>query len=234
MQGNGPEDADEGEQGDVHAEVMGTQGGFLKARLRPVRPVGDGGGGSSGSSSSGNRGADGGLGQEPAISEEERTTHEDEGNRVDEEDDEVQCQVCDEGEEGRPPIRMPAPCRPSQKEIDEHNLTHTPFRSWCRYCVRGRGTNNPHMKKHTNKEEDKPGVARMSMDYGFLSKEEELAQDNPMLVMVDEQTGDRYARMTGAKGIGENQERDWLIKDMSEELKDWGHTGGEGGHNIKV
>ena len=72
----------------------------------------------------------------------------------------------------------------------------------------------------------------MSMDYFFMSKEEETAQDNPMLVMVDEQTGDRYARMTGAKGVGENQERDWLIKDMSEELKDWGHTGGEGGHII--
>ena len=70
------------------------------------------------------------------------------------------------------------------------------------------------------------------MDYFFMSKEEESAQDNPMLVMVDEQTGDRYARMTGAKDIGENQERDWLIKDMSEELKDWGHTGGEGGHII--
>ena len=53
-----------------------------------------------------------------------------------------------------------------------------------------------------------------------------------MIVMVDETTGDRYARMTGAKGIGENQERDWLVKDMSEELKDWGHTGGEAGHII--
>ena len=83
------------------------------------------------------------------------------------------------------------------------------------------------------KDEDKPGVARMSMDYFFMSQEEENAQDNPMSVMVDEHTGDRYARMTGAKGIGENQERDWLIKDMSEELKDWGHTGGEGGHTSK-
>ena len=76
------------------------------------------------------------------------------------------------------------------------------------------------------------GVARMAMDYFFMSKEETEAHENPLLVMVYAQTGDKYARMTEAKGLGENQERDWLIKDMSEELKDWGHTGGEGGHII--
>ena len=26
---------------------------------------------------------------------------------------------------------------PSQLEIDEHNLTHLPFRDWCPYCVQG-------------------------------------------------------------------------------------------------
>ena len=36
----------------------------------------------------------------------------------------------------------------------------------------------------------------------------------------------KNARATGSKGIGENGETDWLIKDMVEELKSWGHTGG--------
>ena len=67
---------------------------------------------------------------------------------------------------------------------------------------------------------------------GDREKEGELAQDNPMLVMVDEQTGDKYARMTGAKGIGENQERDWLIKDISRELVSWGHAEGVEGNLI--
>lgn len=35
--------------------------------------------------------------------------------------------------------KMPSPCRPSQEEVDKHNLTHCPYRSWCRHCVRGRG-----------------------------------------------------------------------------------------------
>ena len=52
----------------------------------------------------------------------------------------------------------------------------------------------------------------MSMDYFSMSKEDETANENPMLVMVDEQTGERYVRMTEEKGIGENQERDLLIK----------------------
>ena len=27
--------------------------------------------------------------------------------------------------------------KPSQREIDEHDLTHCPYRAWCEACVRG-------------------------------------------------------------------------------------------------
>ena len=50
--------------------------------------------------------------------------------------------------------------------------------------------------------------------------------------MVDESTGEKYARAVGKKGIGEENEREWLVKDMSEEMKSWGHQGGDGGHII--
>ena len=46
------------------------------------------------------------------------------------------------------------------------------------------------------------------------------------------ETGERYARATGRKGVGQEGEMDWLIKDMSEELKLWGHQGGENGKVI--
>ena len=31
------------------------------------------------------------------------------------------------------------PSKPTDEERREHELTHLPFRSWCRHCVRGRG-----------------------------------------------------------------------------------------------
>ena len=54
-----------------------------------------------------------------------------------------------------------------------------------------------------------------------------------MLVMVDESTGDKYARAVGQKGLGGGaDDMQWLIGDLHEELKSWGHHGGQGGHVI--
>lgn len=46
----------------------------------------------------------------------------------------------------RKPIFVRAPREPSKEERDEHCLTHLPYRSWCRHCVRGRGREWPHRK----------------------------------------------------------------------------------------
>ena len=32
----------------------------------------------------------------------------------------------------------PSPQLPSAEEVEEHRLTHYPFRSWCRECIEGR------------------------------------------------------------------------------------------------
>ena len=64
------------------------------------------------------------------------------------------------------------------------------------------------------------------MDYFFLGSEETVAAENPMLVMVDESTGNRYARAVQQKGVGEDGEMGWLVEDMVKELKSWGHPGG--------
>ena len=59
-----------------------------------------------------------------------------------------------------------------------------------------------------------------------MSKVDQEAHKNPLIVMVDEETGEKYARATGQKGLGEDNTMDWLIKDLSEELVAWGHPGG--------
>ena len=60
----------------------------------------------------------------------------------------------EEGEEGRVSKGLTATVKVSRKEREEHERTHTPFRSWCKYCVRGRATNAQHRKKKEEEEEE--------------------------------------------------------------------------------
>ena len=55
-----------------------------------------------------------------------------------------------------------------------------------------------------------------------MSTQDEEDKANPMIIVLNERTGEKYARLTGRKGLGQEGEMDWLIKDMSEELKLWG------------
>ena len=40
-----------------------------------------------------------------------------------------------EAQPARPGI---VPVLPSEAEVEQHELTHLPFRSWCRHCVRAK------------------------------------------------------------------------------------------------
>ena len=134
-----------------------------------------------------------------------------------------------EAEEGRVAKTLRAPPIVSQKEIDEHNGTHCPFRIWCRYCVLGRA----HKCAHTKIQEDEElKVPRVSMDYFYASAKDEKAKENPLLVVINEESGEKYARAVGNKGLENKEIAEWLIKDLSEEMKTWGHAGGVGGKVI--
>ena len=76
----------------------------------------------------------------------------------------------EEGEEGREAKRIPIPSGPSKEEREKHNLTHTPYRSWCPHCVRARGRSTQHKK---GDKEQESLVPRISFDYFFLTKEDE-------------------------------------------------------------
>ena len=122
-----------------------------------------------------------------------------------------------EAEESREPATLRAPHRASREEREKHELTHTPYRAWCPYCVRARGRNSPHRTR--SEELKRGGVPRISLDYFFVSRADEAASANPVLVMLDEGTGERYARAVGKKGLGSDGEMDWLVKDAAEELR---------------
>ena len=90
---------------------------------------------------------------------------------------------------------------PSVKEVQEHMITHLPFRSWCPHCVRGKAKGMPHRKQDNEKEHDLPTV---SIDYMYFVKEVEgQERGTPTLVMIDDKSGMICARTVKRKGVEE-------------------------------
>jgi hypothetical protein len=70
-------------------------------------------------------------------------------------------------------------------------------------------------------------IPKLVFDYHFATDEDKGDNKNPMLGMRDMKTACRYMRAVGQKGVGGGtDEMDWLIHDLSGELKSWGYAGG--------
>ena len=52
----------------------------------------------------------------------------------------------EEAEVVQKPVPLPAPMVPSKADVELHNLTHLPYRSWCPHCVAARRPNSHHRK----------------------------------------------------------------------------------------
>ena len=106
--------------------------------------------------------------------------------------------------EGRASAGRQSPKMQTKAEREEHSRTHCPYRSWCPYCVKSRVRNAPPKGCVEDDPLKEIKVPRAHLDYFFMSRDDENASKNPLLVMTDERTGSRYARVVGYKGIGEN------------------------------
>ena len=104
-------------------------------------------------------------------------------------------------EEAIVPRKMKNPRQPTKIEVEEHNLTHMPFRQWCPHCVRGKAINSPHKAKEERPEDTLEDMSRISMDYWYMGINDEKAQNNPMLMVIDESTGAVIALAVGRKGV---------------------------------
>ena len=71
---------------------------------------------------------------------------------------------------------VPAPVLPSKAEVEAHNVSHLPFRSWCSACVRGRGLSFGHRKVDT-KTKVAEQIPAVSVDYRFFGQQEDRAHD---------------------------------------------------------
>ena len=152
-----------------------------------------------------------------------------EGSYEDEKEDkrtlqDLACQLCDdveqedqqeEGTEAVHPKAIWKPIRPTVKEVEEHNLTHLPFRNWCIFCVKGKAKDDPHRRKI--KQDEEQDIPIISIDYMFMESrearlrrkeinksraesEEEEDKGMPILVLKDSRTKVALARVVPKKG----------------------------------
>ncbi len=149
----------------------------------------------------------GGLDEPNETKEKGRDDLSDREVTVDKDDDE------DENE-GRHAQGLRRPMTVSSTARKEHNKTHIPYRSWCKFCVRARSRNKAHKKGKIDKD-DEPKVPRISMDYFFMSMEDEMASENPCIIMVNEETDEKFARAVGQKGVGVDTNKGYINVDSN-------------------
>jgi hypothetical protein len=103
----------------------------------------------------------------------------DEGNKVqgDSEDVSSEAAAGDEGElrctpcgheEGIAQRVARSPKRPSSKEVEDHELTHCPYRAWCEHCVKGQAKDDGHST--VKGELADSSVVRVILDYCFFQE----------------------------------------------------------------
>ena len=70
-----------------------------------------------------------------------------------------------EADEAQPSKPGHVPALPSEAAVEQHELTHLPFRSWCRHCVRANSKEGPHP------EADPGGVSQFATDSMFMGED---------------------------------------------------------------
>ncbi len=69
---------------------------------------------------------------------------------------------------------------PSRKEVEEHNLDHAVFKSWCSHCAKGRAEACGN-KKRRGEGGEAPTV---SLEYMYMHNEQEREEETGMPIIV--------------------------------------------------
>ena len=124
------------------------------------------------------------------------------------------AEVDEEVRKPRPAVR---PHTPTKAEVYEHEVTHLPYRTWCKHCVRGKGVSTPHRQ---GCREERMGIT-ISLDYCFMNGEDEDEPDAPkILIMYDDHRECLWAIPVEQKGAVE-----WVVKFIVEKLDNIGYRG---------
>ena len=101
------------------------------------------------------------------------------------EQEEEEREVAGERTEGEPEEAQKAkaarvPSKPSKEEVDEHMITHLPFRAWCPHCVKGKSKGKPHQKATPGSRE----MPIVTMDYMFMDDKQNEGEEKGMPTLV--------------------------------------------------
>ena len=112
------------------------------------------------------------------------------------------CEVCEpeQGEIARAPRIASQPYVPTKAEIEAHFPLHAEYRSWCRFCVEGKGTSRQH---RSGDKEESLGVT-ISIDYCFMVPEESEEGMDAILVGYDDKKMGLWAMSVESKGPTES------------------------------
>ena len=121
----------------------------------------------------------------------------------------------EDAEEGEEVKVNRAPGEPSRAEREKHAITHMPFRSWCKHCVEGKAVNPGHYKKKEGEEQRIPVV---SIDYMYMTEENQGEMGMPILVFRDRESKWITANVVPAKG-----ENGYAIKRLAQDVEYLGY-----------
>ena len=111
---------------------------------------------------------------------------------------------------------MPGVYTPTKQQVDEHNISHLPFRSWCRHCVGGRSVERGGGSAGVDKEVG--CIPCVRYDYMFLGASD-ADECTPILVVKDDKTESVFANVVPCKGVNE-----FVIDTIMEDIDTMGHT----------
>ena len=81
----------------------------------------------------------------------------------------------DPGSEETKSVKMKkTPRQPSQREREEHERTHLPFRDWCTHCIKAKSRNDPHKRETDEMKSEElrdEAISTVSFDYSYLGND---------------------------------------------------------------
>ena len=74
----------------------------------------------------------------------------------------------EEGGEAQMPKTVKPPIKPTKEVVNEHMISHLPFRTWCAHCAKGKSKSKAHRRRS-----GESAIPMVSTDYTFMSENQE-------------------------------------------------------------
>ena len=120
----------------------------------------------------------------------------------------------DEQQQAVPATGLRSPDQPTPQERAERNLTHLPFRSWCKQCVQNKSKSDAHPEQQRNSKA--PVVQFDSCNFKSLGEQ----KTTPILTGIDVETGMAMAVVVGNK----TQDFNYHVQCIQSFLMEWGRV----------